>query len=60
MGKIIDIIGIALFLGLILRYGESAAKLVAVSSHSFSELFATVSLQNPDIKSQQVTTTLYR
>jgi hypothetical protein len=45
--RIVDIIGIALFLGLILRFGKNATALVAQGGHTFAEDFSVVSLQRP-------------
>lgn len=45
--RLVDIIGMALFLGLILRFGKNATALIAQSGHTFAEGFSVVSLQRP-------------
>lgn len=43
--QIANIVGAALILGLLLRWGDSASKLIASSSSGFSQVYHTVSLQ---------------
>lgn len=40
-----NIIGAALILGLLLRYGNAASQLIKTSSHAFVDIFSVVSLQ---------------
>lgn len=40
-----NIIGAALILGLLLRYGNAAAQLINASEHAFVDIFGVVSLQ---------------
>jgi len=47
VSRFIDIVGVALFVGLILRYGDSAAKLITTGGHTFVDVFGVVSLQAP-------------
>lgn len=50
MGKtaadIINIVGIALVLGLLLRYGAESRQLIETGGQQAANLYATVSLQN--------------
>lgn len=43
--RALDIVAAALILGLILRYGDSAAKLIATGGSTFVSTFQAVSLQ---------------
>lgn len=45
VGRIIDVVGAALILGILLRWGEPASKLIAAVGSSFNSAYHEVSLQ---------------
>lgn len=46
LGRVVDIVGVALVLGLLLRWGPQAAQLIGATGEQLNTFYRTVSLQN--------------
>jgi hypothetical protein len=45
VGRVVDIVGVALVLGLLLRWGPQAAQLIGATGEQLNSFYKTVSLQ---------------